>query len=112
MISLEQFHEIDQLTQLIYKTPQDATLYFRRGLVRSSIKRLEDLRIAIDDYTRAITINAQYADAYFQRGTLKSIMNDKKQAVEDIRIAANIYFEMGDLNKYDESMGYVGILLT
>ncbi len=112
MISLEPFHDIDQLTQFIYKTPQDATLYFRRGLVRSSIKRLEDLRIAIDDYTRAITINAQYADAYLQRGKLKGILNDKKQAVEDIRIAAKIYFEMGNINKYDESMGFVRVLLT
>ncbi len=102
--ALKQLHEIDQLTQLIRKTPKDATLYYRRGLVRGSLARLDDQRIAIEDYTQAITLDAEYADAYFQRGALKGMINEKKQAVSDLRIAAKIFFEMGDLEKYDQAM--------
>ncbi|MGF1604351.1 MAG: hypothetical protein ACFCU8_20525, partial [Thermosynechococcaceae cyanobacterium] len=102
--ALEQLHEIDQLTQVIRKSPKDATLYYRRGLVRGSLARLDDQRIAIDDYTQAIELDTEYADAYFQRGALKGMINEKKQAVADLRIAAKIYFEKGDLEHYDQAM--------
>jgi tetratricopeptide (TPR) repeat protein len=102
--ALEQLHEIDQLTQNIRKTPKDATLYYRRGLVRGHLSRLDDQRIAIDDYTQAIELQSDYADAYFQRGALKGKIDEKKQAVADLRIAAKIYFEHGDLESYDEAM--------
>lgn len=102
--ALERLQEIDQLTQVIRKTPKDATLYYRRGLVRGSLARLDDQRIAIDDYTQAIDLNPDYADAYFQRGALRGKINEKKQAVADLRIAAKIYFDRGDLEHYDQAM--------
>lgn len=102
--ALEQLHEIDQLTQIIRATPKEASLYYRRGLVRGTLCRLDDQRIAIDDYSQAIALNADYADAYFQRGILRGKIDEKKQAVADLRIAAKLYFEAGDLEHYDEAM--------
>jgi tetratricopeptide (TPR) repeat protein len=102
--ALEQLHQIDQLTQIIRATPRDATLYYRRGLVRGSLSRLDDQRIAISDYSQAIELDANYADAYFQRGALRGKIDEKKQAVADLRIAAKLYFEAGDLTHYDEAM--------
>lgn len=102
--ALDQLHDIDQLTQIIRATPRDATLYYRRGLVRGSLGRLDDQRIAIDDYSQAIALDTNYVDAYFQRGVLRSKITEKKQAVADLRIAAKLYFEAGNLEDYDEAM--------
>ena len=102
--ALDQLHEIDQLTQIIRATPRDATLYYRRGLVRGNLCRIDDQRIAIDDYSQAIALDTAYADAYFQRGVLRSKIEEKQQAVADLRIAAKLYFEAGDLEHYEEAM--------
>ncbi|PZD73521.1 Photosystem II assembly protein [Acaryochloris thomasi RCC1774] len=102
--ALEQLHQIDLFTQIIRATPRDATLYYRRGLVRGSLCRLDDQRIAIDDYSQAIALDPDYADAYFQRGALRGTIDEKKHAVADLRIAAKLYFEAGDLEHYDEAM--------
>ncbi|MGB7416645.1 MAG: hypothetical protein WA902_20750 [Thermosynechococcaceae cyanobacterium] len=96
-IALQRLAEIEQLTQSLWITPQNAKLYYRRGSVRGRESNSEDLQLAIHDYTQAIELDATYADAYFQRGALKGKVGEKKQAVADLRVAAKLYFDAGNL---------------
>ncbi len=102
-IALQRLVEIEQLTQSICLTPQNATLYYQRGYVRGHDSDGEDLPLAIYDYTQAIELDTTYADAYFQRGALKGKAGEKKQAVADLRVAAKLYFDAGNLESYNQA---------
>lgn len=51
---------------------------------------------AIVDYTKAIEINPEYADAYYNRGTAKSALNDQDRAIVDFTKAIEINPEDAD----------------
>ena len=55
---------------------------------------------AIKEYTKALDLDQEYADAYAERGSLYADINNKQLAVEDLRKAAKLYFKKGDLDKY------------
>jgi tetratricopeptide (TPR) repeat protein/S1-C subfamily serine protease len=57
-----------------------AAFYNSRGIVR---KELGDKQGAIDDYTQAIKINPNYADAYNNRGNVRDDLGDKQGAIDD-----------------------------
>jgi tetratricopeptide (TPR) repeat protein len=101
---VQQLREIDQITQLIRFDPRDAALYYRRGVIRQALDRIEDQRIAIDDFTQAIDLQANHAEAFFNRGVLHSELGEKQQALKDLRAAAKLYFEQGDLSNYDRAI--------
>ncbi len=100
---LQKLREIDSLTQAIRTNPKSADLFFQRGQIRQSLSRMEDQRIAIEDYTQAIQLEFTLAKAYFNRGFLRSELGEKRQAVEDLRMAAKCYFDQGDMENYDEA---------
>ncbi len=66
-------------------------------------KKMGEKQKAIEEYTKAIKIDAEYAEAYSNRGILYTEMGSKKAAVEDLRKAAKLYFEQGDLDNYQKS---------
>jgi tetratricopeptide (TPR) repeat protein len=43
-------------------------------------KTIRDTKGAIADYTKAIELNPQYADAYYNRGNTKSKLGDNKRS--------------------------------
>jgi len=89
--------EIETCTQSIRINPISATAFFNRGL---SYQRLGDREAAIGDYTEAIKLNPNYAEAYQSRGLAYADLGDKKAAVQDLREAARLFFESGEIDKY------------
>jgi tetratricopeptide (TPR) repeat protein len=100
---LEKLREIDRFTQAIRTNPKAAEFYFQRGQVRQSLSRMEDNRLAIEDYTQAVQLEPTLAKAYFQRGCLRSELGERRQAGEDLRLAAKSYFDQGDMDNYAEA---------
>ena len=70
--------------------PQNASLYFDRGILKED--KFNDLNGAIADCNKAIVLNPKYTDAYLFRGLLKEKLNDTNGALADYNkaIALNI----------------------
>jgi|GEM_PF-1594814 len=100
---VEILREIDTLTQAISANPNDASNFYQRGLVRKRLQRLEDQRIAMEDFSQAIILEPTSAEAYYERGLLKSDFGHKQHAVDDLRTAAKFYFDRGDLAEYEKA---------
>ena len=66
---------------------QNDTTYFDDGIVQTNKQEYEE---AISDYTRAIKINPNYADAYFYRGCAKHKIQDYKGAISDFSKAIKV----------------------
>ncbi len=64
-----------------------AAFYNNRGNVRND---LGDKPGAIDDYTLAIKINPNYAQAYYNRGIVRNDLGDKPGAIDDYTLAIKI----------------------
>jgi tetratricopeptide (TPR) repeat protein len=100
---LEKLREIDRCTQAIRTNPKAAELFFQRGQVRQSLQRMEDARLAIEDYSQAIELAPTIAKAYFHRGLLRTELGEKRQAGEDLRTAAKHFFDQGEMDNYAEA---------
>ncbi|ABM78777.1 tetratricopeptide repeat protein [Prochlorococcus marinus] len=66
---------------------QSAAVFFNRGYAKDELK---DYQGAIADYTKAIAINPQYADAYNNRGIAKRKSGDYQGAIADYNKAIEI----------------------
>jgi tetratricopeptide (TPR) repeat protein len=100
---LDKLREIDRFTQVIRTNPNAAEPYFNRGQVRQSLSRMEDNRLAIEDYTQAVKIQPGMAKAYFNRGLIRAELGERRQAGEDLRLAAKCYFDLGEMDNYAEA---------
>ena len=64
-------------------------------------------RAAIAEYTTAIAFDANYADAYFNRGLARKLTGNKAGAIADLITAANIYRQQQQQSNTDEAMSLV-----
>jgi tetratricopeptide (TPR) repeat protein len=74
--------------------------YFTRAKQKEQKK---DLVGALRDYDRAIAIDSEYANAYFNRGMIQknsSSAKDRTEAILSLRIAAKLYKQQGKLEIY------------
>ncbi len=95
-----ELRQIDNFTQSLRANPNQAEVFYRRGL---SHQKLGDKEEAVADYTEAINLNPTHAKAYHNRGILLADLGKKQQAAEDVRLAAKYYFEQGDIDSYDQA---------
>jgi tetratricopeptide (TPR) repeat protein len=80
--------------------PVTAEDYFTRAKQK---EQKNDLVGALLDYDRAIEIDSEYANAYFNKGMLQknsSSGTDRTEAILSLRIAAKLYKQQGKLDIY------------
>jgi tetratricopeptide (TPR) repeat protein len=71
----------------VEKTPDDSDLYFYRGMVEMKIKLFEEAK---EDFDIFLEYKFYEPEAYFQRGLAKFYLNERDDALKDLRIAADI----------------------
>lgn len=85
-IKLARFDKaVEDYTQVIALTPDDAAAYYNRGVTHAAVG---DLKAALADYTSAISLG--YNDSYkafFNRGTIYESKGDFERAVADFKEA-------------------------
>lgn len=75
----------------------NAELWFNKGIAEAEFaknqkfatpqSRQEDIQKALDSFDRAIRLDPEYAEAYFERGMTYSLMGDIETAIEDFENA-------------------------
>lgn len=100
---LETLRAIDTLTQAISDEPNVAESFYQRGVIRKRLQRNEDQETVMNDFSRAIQLKPSYAEAYFERGIMASELGQKQRAVDDLHVAAKLFFEAGQLDQYEKA---------
>ena len=59
---------------------------------------------AIQDYTKAIQLNPQLAEAYTNRGVVKAHIKDKTGAYADLEKAKQLFLEQNDMEGYKNAI--------
>ncbi|MBN1756379.1 tetratricopeptide repeat protein [bacterium] len=90
-INLQRYQrEIDRFTLLIQNNPLNAAFYENRATYRGLF--LKDLDGAMEDYNKAIELNPNFAQAYFNRGLARYSIQDKEGACQDWHTALELGF--------------------
>lgn len=92
--------EVENLSQGLRSHSDSADFFYQRGL---GYEKLGNISGAIEDYTEAIKRDATMAKAYHKRGVLYLDSDMKQKAVDDLRKAALLYFEQGDIDSYHQA---------
>ncbi|MGE0638023.1 MAG: pilus assembly protein PilF, partial [Bacteroidia bacterium] len=77
--------------------PKDENAYFFRAVCNA---KLMDLGNSISDYSQAIAINDEFAQAYLNRGNAKFKLNDKQGACEDWSKASELGYPNANNENY------------
>lgn len=92
--------EVENLSQGLRSHSDSADFFYQRGL---GYEKLGNISGAIEDYTEAIKRDPSMAKAYHKRGVLYLDSDMKQKAVDDLRKAALLYFEQGDIDSYHQA---------
>jgi tetratricopeptide (TPR) repeat protein len=92
--------DVENVSQELRSQPDSADFFYQRGL---SYEKLGNHTGAIEDYTEAIKQDSSLAKAYHKRGVLYLDGGMKQKAVDDLRKAALLYFEQGDIDSYHQA---------
>ena len=79
--------EIEELNKFIQLDPNDAMAYNNRGTVYD---KLDEYRLAIQDYGKAIQLDPNNAVAYFNRGFVYDILGEYAKASADFAKACSL----------------------
>ena len=83
-----------ELTLLILLKRADASTFFQRGAVLSLMGNMKG---AIKDYSKAIELNPEYAEAYSRRGMAYIMLEKPKKAIQDFTKAMELGLETMDV---------------
>ena len=92
--------QVENLTQNIGSEENSASFYYQRGV---GYEKLNNQEGALKDYNQAIIEDSSFAKAYHKRGVIFMNQGKKQQAVDDLRKAALLYFEQGDIESYHQA---------
>jgi tetratricopeptide (TPR) repeat protein len=83
--------------QAIKIDPNLSIAYYRRGFLHYITK---DYLRAIDDYNKSIVLNPNFALAYSNRSYAYRDLYGEQEAAVDLRFAAKLFKEQGNMDKY------------
>ena len=92
--------DVQNLSQNISDDESSAKFYYDRGV---GYEKLGNKEGALKDYTDAIKLDSTLAQAYHKRGIIYLEKNHRQKAVDDLRKAALLYFEQGDIDSYHQA---------
>lgn len=88
---------ISDFNEAMLLNPNDADVYFNRGLV---LFKLEDTLGAISDFDHALILNPRHAMAYFHRAGVRYSLGEQTGAMLDLQLAAKLFLSQGDETRY------------
>lgn len=65
---------------------------------------MRDASKAIANYTKAIDLNTELAEAYGNRGMLKAQTGDKQGGIVDLKQAADLFRKQGHQENYQQTL--------
>jgi tetratricopeptide (TPR) repeat protein len=80
---------LDDLDAAVVLNPHDAMVYYDRAIVR---QRRHELVMAVQDYTRAISREPEFPEAYLGRGEARLVLEQNPQACHDFGRACSMGF--------------------
>ena len=89
----QHFAAISDFDKAIQLKPDYAMAYYNRGFAKGD---LGQYLAAISDFDKAIQRKPDYARAYIQRGLAKVVLNRKREAKLDLRVALRLAEKAGD----------------
>lgn len=92
--------DVENLSQELRNNADSADFFYQRGV---GYEKLGNFTGAIEDYSEAIKRDSSMAKAYHKRGVLYLDSDMKQKAVDDLRKAALLYFEQGDIDSYHQA---------
>ena len=92
---------VQKQEELIGSTFEES--YYRRGL---EYEKKGEYKAAISAYSEALRLNPNYAIAYMQRGLAYANLDQKQQAIADLRMSTKMFFESGDLDNYHKARSF------
>ena len=98
---LQSANVLGDLSDAIKLSPRNAYLYYNRGNLYAQRR---DYQRAIDDYTRAITLEENLAEAWFNRGLARIYLKKTTEGIEDLSKAGELglYQAYSVIKKYRE----------
>jgi tetratricopeptide (TPR) repeat protein len=97
---VKELRQIENFAHTLRSNPKATDIYYQ---LAASHQRLGDIAGAIADLSEAVKADPRYAPGYHQRGILFAQSGNRKAAVEDLRQAAKLYFDMGDIESYQQA---------
>ena len=98
----EYFEAITDIDEAIRLTPEDAYLYFIRGL---SKRKLGHHSAAIQDYNETIRLEPKAAAAYYERGFTKSYLGQYSKAIDDpIFVDFDLHLKLSKNKTFEEAI--------
>ena len=86
-IDLQTANVLGDLSTAIQKSPNNTYLYYNRGNLYA---QRQDYQHAIDDYTKAISLEERLAEAYFNRGLALIYMKREAEGIADLSKAGEL----------------------
>ena len=78
---------VKHFTEVIQKTPKDASAYQKRGKAHSALK---DYKSAMQDYDKALEIDPNLTDAHVGRAVVRYMQNDDDGSWQDVHKAESL----------------------
>jgi tetratricopeptide (TPR) repeat protein len=81
--------------------------YNNRGTLYYNQQKYE---LALSDYSKAIEINPNYANAYNNRGVVYALTRDFPKALADAEKASELYRQQGNEADYQQAQKLISII--